>query len=147
MNDVWAMDFMSDRLFDERPFRILTVVDRFTREALSMAPRTNCRAYQAVDELDRLEAQRALEREVAARFSFLLSIPVILLSSIFVTGDLIAADQPVDWVSLGLGSVISGLSAYICIHYFLMWIQRMGMLPFVIYRLLLGVVLLYFFWG
>ena len=87
------------------------------------------------------------EREVAARFSFLLSIPVILLSSIFVTGVLIAADQPVDWVSLGLGSVISGLSAYICIHYFLMWIQRMGMLPFVIYRLLLGVVLLYFFWG
>ena len=53
-NDVWAMDFMSDRLFDGRPFRILTVVDCFTREALSTAPRTNYRAYQVVDELDRL---------------------------------------------------------------------------------------------
>ncbi len=30
MNDVWAMDFMSDRLFDEKPFRILTIVDCFT---------------------------------------------------------------------------------------------------------------------
>ena len=43
-NDVWAMDFVSDRLFDERPFRILTIVDCFTREALSTAPRTNYRA-------------------------------------------------------------------------------------------------------
>ena len=54
LNDVWAMDFMSDRLFDERPFRILTVVDCWTREALSTPPRTNFRAYQVVDELDRL---------------------------------------------------------------------------------------------
>ena len=30
-NDVWAMDFVSDRLFDERPFRILTIVDCHTR--------------------------------------------------------------------------------------------------------------------
>ena len=48
------MDFMSDRLFDKRPFRILTIVDCFTREALSTAPRTNYRACQVVDELDRL---------------------------------------------------------------------------------------------
>lgn len=38
MNDVWAMDFMSDRLFEEKPFRILTIVDCFTREALTCPP-------------------------------------------------------------------------------------------------------------
>lgn len=54
MNDVWAMDFMSDRLFDGRPFRILTVVDCHTRESLSTASRTNFRAYQVVEELDRI---------------------------------------------------------------------------------------------
>lgn len=59
MNDVWAMDFMSDRLFDERPFRILTIVDCFTREALATTARTNFRAYQVIDELDRLARIRA----------------------------------------------------------------------------------------
>lgn len=54
MNDVWAMDFMSDRLFDGRPFRILTIVDCHTRESLSTASRTNFRAYQVVEELDRI---------------------------------------------------------------------------------------------
>lgn len=58
VNDVWAMDFMSDRLFDERPFRILTIVDCCTLEALSTAPRTNYRAYQVIEELDRLARLR-----------------------------------------------------------------------------------------
>ena len=55
---------MSDRLFDERPFRILTIVDRFTREALSTAPRTNFRACQVVDELDRLCRLRGKPRSI-----------------------------------------------------------------------------------
>jgi putative transposase len=54
MNDVWSMDFMSDRLFDGRPFRILTVVDCHTRESLSTASRTNFRAYQVVEELEQI---------------------------------------------------------------------------------------------
>jgi putative transposase len=41
MNDVWAMDFLSDKLFDGRPFRILTIVDCHTREALATVARTN----------------------------------------------------------------------------------------------------------
>jgi putative transposase len=43
------MDFMSDGLFDGRPFRILTVVDCHTREALSIVPRVNFRAFQVVE--------------------------------------------------------------------------------------------------
>ena len=43
------MDFMSDRLFDERPFRVLAVVDCHTREALAIVPRTSFRAYQVVE--------------------------------------------------------------------------------------------------
>ena len=48
------MDFMSDRIFDGRPFRILTVVDCHTREALSLTPRANFRAYQVTEALDAL---------------------------------------------------------------------------------------------
>jgi putative transposase len=57
-NEVWAMDFMSDQLFDGRPFRILTVVDCHTREALSIAPRVSFRAYQVVEVLDELAKSR-----------------------------------------------------------------------------------------
>jgi putative transposase len=48
-NEVWAMDFMSDQLFDGRPIRILTVVDIHTREGLSTHPRANFRAAEVVE--------------------------------------------------------------------------------------------------
>ena len=57
-NEAWAMDFMSDQLFDGRPFRILTVIDGHTREALATVPRASFRAYQVVETLDRLVALR-----------------------------------------------------------------------------------------
>ena len=48
------MDFISDQPFDGRPFRILTIVDMHTREALSAAPRASLRAAQVVEVLDQL---------------------------------------------------------------------------------------------
>ena len=76
-------------------------------------------------------------RQDSARFSFLLSIPIIVLSSALLSLDLIESSS-VDWQALIVGSVVSGLSAYACIYYFLAFINRLGMLPFVIYRLFLG---------
>ena len=46
------------------------------------------------------------------------------------------------WTELGAGMLISALSAYACIHYFLKLLDRVGLVPFMIYRLLLGVVIL-----
>ncbi len=85
-----------------------------------------------------------LTREAAARFSFLLSIPVIILAGGFEGLGLLESTAPVDWSDLGLGVVLSAVTAYLCIHYFLRFLGRMGMWPFVAYRLLLGAVLL---WG
>lgn len=79
----------------------------------------------------------------AARFSFLMSIPVILLSGGFKGLSLIETEDAVDWNALFLGIAISAVSAYFCIHYFLGFINRIGMLPFVIYRLILGVALFF----
>lgn len=86
-----------------------------------------------------------LTREAAARYSFLLSIPIIVLSGLSVTSDLIGSTVPVDWTALLLGTVIAAISAFACIHFFLAWINKIGMLPFVIYRLLLGALLLFVF--
>lgn len=80
-------------------------------------------------------------REHAARFSFLMAIPIIVLGAGLMTLDLLEQSQ-VDWSALIIGATISAISAYACIYYFLSFISRLGMLPFVIYRLVLGAVLL-----
>jgi len=86
-------------------------------------------------------------REAAARFSFLLSIPIITLSSLLVIKDLAEHTGPVDWQALMLGVVVSAVAAFTCILLFMKWIQRTDMSVFVVYRLLLGAFLLYIFWG
>ncbi|MCB1849199.1 MAG: undecaprenyl-diphosphate phosphatase [Gammaproteobacteria bacterium] len=86
-----------------------------------------------------------LTRSAASRFSFLLAVPTILMSGALVTLDLMRTDLPVMWNELLLGAVLSCVSAYLCIYFFLKLIENLGMLPFVIYRLLLGAVLLLFF--
>jgi undecaprenyl-diphosphatase len=84
-----------------------------------------------------------LTREAAARFSFLLSIPTILMSGSLVTFELATNPAPVDWQAMLSGALLSFVSAYLCIQLFLRLIGRIGMLPFVIYRLLLGGVLIW----
>jgi len=86
-----------------------------------------------------------LQRVDAARFSFLLSIPLILAAGGLKTLDLMNSVLPVDWSAIVIGIVVSAISAWVCIYYFLAFISRIGMMPFVIYRLLLGAVLLLFF--
>ncbi len=87
-----------------------------------------------------------LSREASARFSFLLSIPVIALAGLLEVYGLITSDTLVDWNALFWGTVLSGLSAYLCIVLFLAFIRRIGMQPFVIYRVALGLLLLVVFW-
>jgi len=84
-----------------------------------------------------------LTREAAARFSFLLSIPAIFLPGMLKTVELSQSEGAVDWMALIMGAVLSGISAYLCIHFFLKLLERIGMTPFVIYRLFLGGVLLF----
>ena len=39
-NQRWSLDFLSDALADGRRFRILAIVDDFTRECLALVPAT-----------------------------------------------------------------------------------------------------------
>lgn len=83
-----------------------------------------------------------LTRQSAARFSFLLAMPLIFASGVLQTSRLVAEGQPVAWFELLAGALLSALFAGLCIHYFLRLIDRIGMLPFVIYRVLLGLVII-----
>lgn len=86
-----------------------------------------------------------LDRKAAARFSFLLSIPAILMAAGYEGSKLLEAREAVEWIPLLLGVSVSAVSAYACIHYFLKLLDRIGMLPFVIYRFILGAVLFVMF--
>ncbi|WP_456415288.1 undecaprenyl-diphosphate phosphatase [Thiolapillus sp.] len=83
-------------------------------------------------------------REAASRFSFLLAIPTILASVLWVGKDLFSTQETVHWQDLGLGVLLSFIAAYTTIHFFLRYIERVGMAPFAIYRLILGLVILGF---
>ncbi len=79
-----------------------------------------------------------LTRENAARFSFLMSIPIILMATSYEGMRLLQEPIAFSAQELGLAIGITFISAYFCIHYFLKLIQKIGMLPFTVYRLLLG---------
>ncbi|MBB1439767.1 undecaprenyl-diphosphate phosphatase [Shewanella sp. SG41-4] len=83
-----------------------------------------------------------LTRDAAARFSFLMSVPVSFGAALLVTKDLVSSPAPIDYQALGLGIVVSFIAAYLCIHFFLKFISKIGMTPFVLYRLALGAILL-----
>lgn len=84
-----------------------------------------------------------LGREAAARFSFLMSIPIIVLASGLQVLKLIEADEAVAWDMLILGVLCSAVAAYLCIRWFLKFIGTIGFLPFALYRVALGIVILW----
>ena len=86
-----------------------------------------------------------IDRPTAARFSFLLAIPVIAGAGSLETLKLISAGAAIDWTGLLTAVIVSAMTAYACIALFLKWIARIGMLPFVIYRVAFGLLLIYVF--
>jgi undecaprenyl-diphosphatase len=83
------------------------------------------------------------ERTEAARFSFLLAVPVILLATAYELSILITSDAAVAWGQFALGALVSAIVAYLSIEFFMRFVSRVGLLPFVIYRLILAAVIWY----
>ncbi|WP_069638229.1 undecaprenyl-diphosphate phosphatase [Campylobacter pinnipediorum] len=82
-------------------------------------------------------------RVASANFSFLLSIPIIILAGGLKLLKINSSDVVVS--DLLIGMFVSGISAYICVKLFISIISKMSMLPFVVYRILLGCFLLFWF--
>jgi len=82
--------------------------------------------------------------DTAARFSFLLSIPIIAAAGAYGVVRMIMHDASIDWLQFGLAIFLSALAGWLCIAAFLALLRRVGLLPFVVYRLALGLALLWF---
>ncbi len=79
-----------------------------------------------------------MTRETASRFSFLLAIPIIVLASAVKLLEVATSDVIVDWNGFLIGGVTSFLMAITAIHFFLKWLNKVGMWPYVIYRIILA---------
>jgi len=84
-----------------------------------------------------------LDAHAAARFSFLLSIPVIAGAGANGAWRDGAGTAHIEWGEFWLGAGVAALAGWACIAAFLALVRRVGLVPFVIYRLLLGLVLLW----
>ena len=82
-------------------------------------------------------------RTEAARFSFLLSLPVVAGASLL-KGIKLASDPNTAQIlgPLLVGILVSAVSGFLCITYFLKYLRTHSFLPFVIYRIVLGLFLI-----
>ena len=78
----------------------------------------------------------------ASKFAFLLSIPTILGALVFLLIEISTSSYSFNFVSLSIGLITSSIVAFLTIKYFLIFVDRIGMYPFVIYRIILGCILL-----
>lgn len=80
-----------------------------------------------------------LTREESARFSMLMSIPIIGVAGLFALIKLLGGEEGA--ASLSDGLIVAGLSfitAYAAIAIFMRWVSRIGMFPFMLYRVVVG---------
>jgi len=134
---LWMADAQSRRTRTEFELNLKDVLIIGCFQVLSLIPGTSRSGITIT-----LALMLGLTRKAAARFSFLLAMPVILASGVLQAVRMVTEVHPIGWLDLLLGAAISAFSAVLCIHYFLRLIDRVGMLPFVIYRVLLGVAIL-----
>ncbi len=81
-------------------------------------------------------------REAAARYSFLLAVPAVFGSGFYQLFKSIGKDNPVGWGPTGLATLIAFFVGYAVIVVFLKLVSTKSYMPFVWYRVVLGVILL-----
>ncbi len=83
-----------------------------------------------------------LSRVDAARYTFLMSVPVTAAASAHGLLTLLRSGESIDVSAFVIGAAIAAIAGLGCIHFLLGFLRRAGMLPFVIYRIALGIAVL-----
>jgi len=135
---LWAADRLGRRRRDLDSLSLADALLIGLAQALALVPGTSRSGAT-------MTAALALgyRRPAAARFSFLLAIPVGLLATGYDLLKVVLGEVPAgDLLPMAVGLVVAAVSAYLVIGGLLAWLQRQTMTPFVVYRVLLGVVIL-----
>ena len=88
-----------------------------------------------------------IDRVKAARYSFLLSVPVILLAVVYEVKDIIKPNvfSNISWGPILAGTVVSTIVGYLCIKYFIAFLNRFSLRVFGYYCILIGVSAIVYF--
>ncbi len=137
---LWLADLRRKEVADEHNIAMKTALLIGLAQVLALVPGTSRSGITMTAGL-----LLGLSRETAARFSFLLSMPTIAGAAVLETAELVQSPAPVPWLFLAVGLAVAAVSAYLCIRLFLGVIGRIGMLPFMLYRLVLAAALFWVF--
>jgi undecaprenyl-diphosphatase len=137
---LWYADTSGKRLRQINSINMRDAIIIGCAQALALVPGTSRSGITMTAAL-----MLGMDRQSAARFSFLLAVPIILAAGGYELLKLIQMEIEVggtininDFIVTAL---LSAISALLSIHFFLKFLDKIGMLPFVIYRVLLGLVL------
>ena len=86
------------------------------------------------------------KRESAARFSFVLVIPAISLAGLVEFKKVIFIGESFISILLVFGIILSGLTSWLTIHFLLRFLQKNSIMIFVVYRVIFGVLLLFWYY-
>ena len=137
---MWVADRLGRQARDEYTVGWREAVIIGCAQALSLMPGTSRSGITITAGL-----ALGMTRSAAARFSFLLAVPGIAMAGVYELAQLLSSGEAVDWPALSLGVVVSAVTGYASIHVLLKFIERVGLLPFTLYRLLIaGLIVLHF---
>jgi undecaprenyl-diphosphatase len=89
---------------------------------------------------------RGFSREQAARFSFLLATPAILGAGLLKSGEAVVDGVPSGEIdAIVVGTVVSAVVGWLSIRFLLRFLQTGTLLPFVLYRLIAGTLIVLYF--
>lgn len=137
---MWAADRLGRQSRDEYTLGVREALLIGCAQALALMPGTSRSGITMTAGL-----ALGLTRSAAARFSFLLSVPGIAMAGGYEFLKMLQSGEPVDWLATLLGVSVAAVTGYACIHLLLKVIERVGLLPFTIYRLALAAVIVVVF--
>jgi undecaprenyl-diphosphatase len=133
-----AADRFGPRRREMRDLRLVDALTIGAAQALALIPGTSRSGITITAGL-----LLGLTRHDAARFSFLLSAPVVLLATLYEALMIFVEGQTVILGALAGGALISAVVAFLTIGFFMRFVQAIGLVPFAIYRVLLAGLILF----
>ena len=84
-----------------------------------------------------------LSRSEAARFSFLMAVPVITGAGLKKFIELLSSEATVQWSTVLVGSIVAFIVGLFAVHFMLRFVQRNTLWPFIWYRIILALFIVY----
>ncbi len=137
---LWFADVTAKHIKQMEQLNIRDVVIIGLAQALALVPGTSRSGITMTAGL-----MLGLDRSSAARFSFLMAVPIIVAAGAYESLKVLQMGEGIGVINFIITAIFSAVSAFLAIHFFLKFLDRIGMLPFVIYRILLGFVLIVMF--